>query len=262
MINKILKIYKEDEEQTYREILNSKLLSQIVQNFEKIKRLEEDLSGDQKKQLASSEKKEKINLQNDLIKFIPVAIRLAKHPTNITESKHALEILKEIPNISEEEKAEKINTEITKETKKYEEQILSKIESQKNILIVYKPSLEALDQLLKNLKIAAAQPISDEDKIDGALKDLGIEEASEKYTGLEKALLLLTRDNIADPGWSDAIEASDLTPEWKPEIKKEVAAPFPTWPNDKKLEWLRNKKAIVAKQIRRINQMKNIQPQS
>ncbi|MBD3231186.1 hypothetical protein GF322_00835 [Candidatus Dependentiae bacterium] len=199
LLKKIMSVYKPNNENSYKDILNTSLLSNLSEKMNEIEKLETELLQEQKKELEKMDTYKNKELQQSLSNFIPAAIRLAKIPTRKTDQqKAALNIINQ--HIASKKE---LNEKLTKELSEYETTILNKITVEP--LRQYDPGV-GLDNLLKNIKIIFAQPMAQEDQIQEQITQKQLLETTQNMRGKKSYLI----ENTQLPALKQSIINSTL----------------------------------------------------
>ncbi|MFC1894592.1 hypothetical protein ACFLYH_01445, partial [Candidatus Dependentiae bacterium] len=163
ILEKIKKLYKQDDQSSYDQTINSKLLSKLEKNLTQINENKDQLSETQKTNLEKNKNYKGTTLQNLLSQFVPAGVRLAKYPSNAIEQESTIKILTYAP-------TEKVPT----ETKKYEQTIIDALKNKHDEIRQYFGPTKNIETISKNLKILLSKPQSNPVKIDKIKNDFSI----------------------------------------------------------------------------------------
>lgn len=131
----------------FKQIYNSKLLSKINLNLNKLKEESQYLNIEQQKTIT-----EISSLRAALTKFIPSAVRLAKNFGPKEEIDAAFSILSEA-NIDRQSK-----NNVESEFARYEEELINQISKKQNEITSFESKTDDLKHILNNLKILETEP--------------------------------------------------------------------------------------------------------
>ncbi len=175
-LKKIEKKYDaKNELKSFERIYKSKLLQKIAGNLEEIERKKATLTPAQKKQVENEQ------LKKAIIDFIPLGIRLAADPTRTPQQQAQQEAAQGI--------VETQPTTIQTELKKYEEEIIKKIEGKENLLVSFDTPPQDMENILRNLEILNNLPLENTERIDK------IYEVFKKQYGIAQTNLRNISDN-------------------------------------------------------------------